>query len=425
MVANLVLEVLPKWIQNDNSRGTAKVLSTLVVMLQQYEPQLAVEVARSVAREGGTLSAPTVLCTIMDGILTAESPRDIAGIFGLAEEALTRGLVPVSSSKTVKFYNVLLAACGEPSPTASRVGPRYRDIDTLDVAERLLNAAPVACAAINANLPFEGKESEGRINLFVRALCSASLILDVEQVRIWEQLSPQEVTRLRREFGADTKLWSHISRERKGENLRAPAYDLVSRAIELTEAAMKSRGRGGPDRAPMYEIRGSTVNVLFNAAFFSMALSVDQAQSLLSILSTALDLASVRRKLHSASIEKAVLAALSAAYEAEEPGELLSRACAAFTLARRKGFACSDSLMGRILDSYDKLPPAILEEKSVRDDIAYLKSRRARPSREARVRPRKIAVHSQPLKGGLAAPKSSFLTSFAELHESMRVKDGA
>ncbi len=424
VVGRLMLEVVEKWIQADRSGRTTKTTSALVIALQHNAPLLAVEVAHAVVKAGGRLSASTVLCTIAHAARGATGPEHIGGIYRFAQEALIRGLVPVSSSKTVRFYNVLLAAAGVPAPTVGRVGPSYRDVDSLDVAERLLSVAPLARSAIDANLPFSDRESEGRINLFLRALCSASLVLDVEQVRIWEDLTPREVSTLRREIGADRKLVAHISQDRRDADLSKPAQALVSQALLLAEAALEVMKNARHDRPLRYEIRGSTVNLLSNAAFFCESLSAKQAHALLSIISTALELPRVRRKMHSASIENAVLATLSVARDAEEGPSLLLRSCSTFVLAMRKGFTFSDGVMSRMRNAYDELFAAKSCDESVLADVNYLERRLAGASKEPRVRNRRIGNPSQTLRGGLSSPPSRFVSSFAELRDSMLQKNG-
>jgi hypothetical protein len=381
-------------------------VSGLVIALQGVSSLLAVEVAHAAIEAGGRLSAPTVLCTIAHATRNATCPENIGVIYRFAQEALTRGLVPVSSSKTVGFYNVLLAVAGAPVPNVGRVGPAYRDVDSLDVAERLLNAAPLALSAIDANLPFSDRETEGRINLFLRALCSASLILDVEQVRIWESLSPSEVLKLRREIGADKQLRAHISEDRRDADLLKPARALVSQALLLAESALEVMKRADHNRPLRYEIRGSTINLLSNAAFFCEELSVDQTHRLLSIVSTALELPRVRRKMYSASIENAVLTGFS---------------------AMRKGFTFSDGLMSRVRDAYEEVPLADRADISVLEDVAYLEMRLARTSRKS-LMPNRHATkpsQTQTLEGGLPSGRSRFIRSFADLQQTILAENGA
>lgn len=424
VVGRLMLEVVEKWVQADRSDRTAKTISTLVIALQHSAPLLSVEVAHAVVKAGGMLSASTVLCTIACAARNAASPVDIGVVYRFAQEALIRGLVPISSSKTVRFYNVLLAVGGEPFPTGARVGPAYCDVDSLDVAERLLSVAPLACSAIDANLAFSDRESEGRINLFLRALCSASLILDVEQVRIWEGLAPHEVSKLRREIGADTKLAARISQDRQGADLSKPAQALVSQALLLAEAAFEVMKNARHDRPLRYEIRGSTVNLLSNAAFFCESLSAKQAHALLSIVSAALELPRVRRKLHSASIENAVLAALSAVRDTEEGSRLLLQSCTTFVSAMRKGFTFSDSAMSRMRNAYDQLFAARSCDDSVLDDVNYLERRRAGISKKPRVRNQRSGKSFEALLGGLSSRPSRYISSFGELRDSMLQEHG-
>jgi hypothetical protein len=426
-VGRLALEVVGKWIQMDRSPRATTVVSGLVIALQGVSSLLAVEVAHAAIEAGGRLSAPTVLCTIAHATRNATCPENIGVIYRFAQEALTRGLVPVSSSKTVGFYNVLLAVAGAPVPNVGRVGPAYRDVDSLDVAERLLNAAPLALSAIDANLPFSDRETEGRINLFLRALCSASLILDVEQVRIWESLSPSEVLKLRREIGADKQLRAHISEDRRDADLLKPARALVSQALLLAESALEVMKRADHNRPLRYEIRGSTINLLSNAAFFCEELSVDQTHRLLSIVSTALELPRVRRKMYSASIENAVLTGFSAAYGSEERPGLLLHACSTFVSAMRKGFTFSDGLMSRVRDAYEEVPLADRADISVLEDVAYLEMRLARTSRKS-LMPNRHATkpsQTQTLEGGLPSGRSRFIRSFADLQQTILAENGA
>jgi hypothetical protein len=425
VVGHLMLEVVEKWVQTDRSSRTTKTTSSLVIALQHNAPLLAVEVAHAIVKAGGMLSASTVLCTIARAVRGATGPEHIGGIYRFAQETLIRGLVPVSSSKTVGFYNVLLAAAGVPAPTKGRVGPAYRDVDSLDVAERLLSVAPLARSVIEANLPLSDQESEGRINLFLRALCSASLVLDVEQVRIWESLTPREVSRLRQEVGACPKLAAYISKDRREADLSKPAQALVSQALLLAEAALEVMKNARHDQPLRYEIRGSTVNLLSNAAFFCESLSTKQAHALLSIVSAALELPRVRRKMHSASIENAVLAALSVASDAEEELSLLSQSCSTFVSALRKGFSFSNIMMSRVHDQYGRLFAAQICDDSVMDDFKYVGRRLAGTSKEPRVRNRRIGNPSQTLRGGLSSRPSRFVSSFGELHDSLLQKNGA
>jgi hypothetical protein len=421
-VGRLMIEVLDEGVLvGPNSRRVEYVTALIVKALQVHAPLVGIECARTYLRLGGKLSAPTILCSICGATRVASGPADVDLIFHFAKEVLEGGLVPSSSSKTVGVYNVLLAACGEPVPTRGRVGNRYRDADALDVADRLLSASGLALAVMRADVPFTNHVNQGRMNLLLRAICSASLLLEVAQVRAWEDLSQKELVALRREVGVDSTLQSFVRESPSVFDVRSRMQALVSRALILAEVALGVMKEADHSKPLRYEIRGSTINLLSNAAFFSHTLTVEEGQQLMSVLSMSLELDRVRRKLYSRAIENAVLAAISSAHGLDAAPELFGRITSTFAHAMRRGFTFQRSIMERVWDLCSCIPSGQQIPDAVLSDRDYIQERLQRLQQEPR--PRVAAAREQlgQLKGGISSSDGPFLKSFAQLSERSRL----
>jgi|GEM_PF-4332317 len=409
-VGRLMIELLGEGaLAGLGTHNVQRIAGLVVQGLQVHAPLVGIECAQAYIQAGGSLSSPTILCSICEATRQANDPADVAVILKFAEDVLARGLVLASSSKTVGVYNVLLAVCGEPVPTRRRLGARYRDLDTVDVADRLLSASSLALAVMDANVPFTKHVNEGRVNLLLRALCSASLLLDVEQARMWEDLSLQQVIALRREIGVDSSLRSFVRGGWSDVDVRSRAQALVSRALVVAEAAVRVMKDADHTKPLRYEIRGSTINLLSNAAFFADSLTIAEGQRLMSILSTSLELDRVRKKLYSNGIENAVLAAISAAHGSESAPELLDRITSTFALALRKGFTFPTQIMERVRDLCSDMPSDQQMSDAVQYDRAYIEERLQRLQQQPRQRTPAVPAHPGPLKGGLTGDQSGAL----------------
>ena len=396
---------------------------TLIVALQHKCPDRAVTLATASVAAGVTLGPDTLLSTITLGVKSAFTPGDIAAVSKLATSSIQLGMIDLQSPSTVGVFDAFLGSCGEPGTTGSRISPSYRDRDILDSAVRLNALAPLVQVLVKNGTPFDTERTVDRVNMFVRALCSSALMLDIERVRLFEHLPYSELQDLKKATGLDTA-WRPVASSRL--NLYDPAplsSSLVSAAISIVDLAIGHTRGVGQVLNPRYEINGSTINCLFNACFFNhTGLDSAKVSVLRTILDRALEIPRIRRKLHSAHIENGVLAILAAANGVTDPELLLMDSAAMLAAAIRSGFGFVGPRMKMVYERCLKsLGETNLSERWV-EDAQFLNAKIHKLEHPPQRSSDDDVPKSDPtlLKGGLSSRDVLSMHSFGELAKVYR-----
>lgn len=281
-----------------------------IVELQRISLRDAAELTRRVIRIGYPLAESMTLYTLVESFSNARTIKDIKPAVRLAIDALDyKGLNP-RSEKVIGCYNVILAMLTTPEPAHQRISRFYKpETDLFEVGRRLHLGLTVADAVMRSTMLFESSENQARMNMTIRGICTIGAALNLEAIRINENVDHATMRELKKTLGYS---FDHIllsDRSAKRPATKIMVETLARGALNLAHQCAFTRGDSFNFSrvAERVHLAGSTINSVLTAIESTeLKLNDFDALKICQTLEKGAALKQVRIKLFSRSINTAI-----------------------------------------------------------------------------------------------------------------------